>query len=70
MKEEELIKEYGIEFAIEKLAQEISEKIREYKKSKDKNTQKEIIILLHDREKAYNGDMETIKKYVKIMGKI
>lgn len=70
MKEEELIKEYGMEFAIEKLAQEISEKIREYKKSKDKNTQKEIIILLQDREKVYNGDMETIKKYVKIMGKI
>lgn len=67
MKEEELIKEYGIDFAIEEIAQRISEKIRQYKESKNTSVQKELITLLKDREKIYDNDITTIKKYVKKM---
>lgn len=67
LKEEELIKEYGIDFAIEEIAQRISEKIRQYKESKNTSVQKELITLLKDREKIYDNDITTIKKYVKKM---
>lgn len=61
---EEIGKEFEIEFAIEKLAQEMRKKLDEYAKTKDKESQKEIMMLLEDREKIYSNDNEVIKKYL------
>lgn len=60
---DELVLEYGIELAIEKIAPMISEKIKEYKKTRKESTNYELAELLKDREKIYSNDMETIKKY-------
>lgn len=63
MKQEELIKEYGIEIAIEKVAIKITEKTKMYKDSKDEKIKEELVKLLQDREKIYDNDIKTIKKY-------
>lgn len=59
----ELLLEYGMEIAIEKIAPIISEKIKEYKKTRKEETRYEIAELLKDREKIYSNDINTIKKY-------
>ena len=59
-----IIDEYGIEFAQDKIILQIKEKIEEYKVTKDKNVQKQLVQLLEDREKIYSNDKETIKKYI------
>lgn len=64
--EEELLKEHGIDLAIELITIKISKKMDEYKQNKDKEIEKELATLLNDKEKIYLGDMETIKKYVKM----
>ena len=62
----EIIEKCGMELATEKVVLLISKKIDEYEKKKDKNIIKEVANLLNDREKIYNNDNETIKKYIKI----
>jgi len=64
MEPDEIIKEYGIEFAIEKVAKQINKKINEYKDNKDKEVQNELTKLLEDRDKIYSNDIETIRKYL------
>ena len=64
--EEKLLNEYGIEFGIEIITKKISQKMDEYRKTKDQQVEKELAILINDKEKIYKGDIETIKKYVKI----
>lgn len=61
---EDINKEFEIEFAIEKLAQEMRRKLDQYRETKDKEIQKEIMKLLEDREKIYSNDNEVIKKYL------
>lgn len=67
MNADDMIKEYGIDFAVETIAKEISKKIDKYKETKDKESEKELARLLYDRKKIYENDLETIKKYVKLM---
>ena len=62
----EIIEKCGMELATEEVILLISKKIDEYEKKKDKNIIKEVANLLNDREKIYNNDNETIKKYIKI----
>ena len=66
--EEKLIEEYGLELAIEKVAQMITEKIDMYKETNDEEKMKELTELILDREKIYKNDKETIKKYLKDSG--
>mgnify|MGYP005771402125 CR=1 FL=1 len=61
---EDISKEFEIEFAIEKLAREMRKKLDQYRETKDKEIQKEIMKLLEDREKIYSNDNEVIKKYL------
>ncbi len=64
MNKEDIINEHGIELVIEQLALLISEKMDEFKKTRDKNVERELSILLVDRDKVYNNDKETIEKYL------
>ena len=68
MEQEKLIEEYGLELAIEKVAQMITEKIDMYKETNDEEKMKELTELSLDREKIYKNDKETIKKYLKDSG--
>lgn len=68
MEQEKLIEEYGLELAIEKVAQMITEKIDMYKETNEKEKMKELTELILDREKIYKNDKETIKKYLKDIG--
>lgn len=68
MEQEKLIEEYGLELAIEKVAQMITEKIDMYKETNDEEKMKELTKLILDREKIYKNDKETIKKYLKDSG--
>lgn len=68
MEEEQIIEEFGIEFAIETLAPKITQEIEKYKKSKDEKSAKRLAELLEDRRKIYANDKDTIRKYVKING--
>lgn len=68
MEQEKLIEEYGLELAIEKIAQMITEKIDMYKETNEKEKMKELTELILDREKIYKNDKETIKKYLKDIG--
>jgi hypothetical protein len=65
MDDEKLLDEYGMEFAIQNIAQKIAQKMDEYKDKKDEESQKELAMLLQDRQKIYLEDKETIKKYLK-----
>ena len=64
MDNNDIIKEYGIEFAIEKLAPKIAQKIKEYSETKDEKIKEELAILIKDRDNIYSGDRETIKRYL------
>ena len=64
MELEEIIKEFGIEIAIEKITPKIKEKIDEYTKTKDENVKKELAELLEDRDNIYSNNEEVIRKYV------
>mgnify|MGYP004728547855 FL=1 len=68
MEQEKLIEEYGLELAIEKVAQMITEKIDMYKETNDEEKMKDLTELILDREKIYKNDKETIKKYLKDSG--
>ncbi|HJJ05731.1 MAG TPA: hypothetical protein OIM45_07860 [Clostridiaceae bacterium] len=68
MEREKLIEEFGLELAIEKVAQMITEKIDMYKETNEKEKMKELTELILDREKIYKNDKETIKKYLKDSG--
>ena len=60
----DVIKEHGIELAIERITELISKKIDEYQKTREKEVQNELSVLLEDRNKIYNNDRETINKYL------
>ncbi len=60
---DEILKEYGMKIAIEKISPLIADKIREYKNNRDEKINHELIQLLNDRDKIYDNDLETIKKY-------
>ena len=66
MKEEDVLKEYGIEFAIETITPLIKQKMEEGKKTIDYKTIKELAELLKDGDEIYNNNIEIIKKYVKL----
>lgn len=66
MKKEEVLKEYGIEFAIETITPLIKQKMEEYKTTRSETAEKELADLLKDRNEIYNNNVEVIKKYVKI----
>ena len=55
MEQEKLIEEYGLELAIEKVAQMITEKIDMYKETNDEEKMKELTELILDREKIYKN---------------
>ncbi len=61
---EKNIDDYGIELAIQKITPKITEKIKIYIKTKDKNVQKELAQLLVDRDNIYRNNKDTIKKYL------
>ena len=65
MNEDEIIREYGIEFAIETISLQISDKMEEYKNKHDEKSKEELAKLLENREKIYNGNKEIIRKYLK-----
>ncbi len=65
MDKSEIFKDFEVEASIENLIQKISQKIEEYKSKKDEKTKKELAQLIEDRNKIYNLDEETIKKYIK-----
>ena len=65
MDEDEIIKEYGIEFAIESIATRISQKMDEYKNKHDEKSKKELTKLIEDREMIYKGNKDVIRKYLK-----
>lgn len=61
---EKIINEFGIEFAIQKIAPMITEKLIEYKKKPTKNLKEQLIQLISDRDAIYSNDKEVIKKYI------
>ena len=61
---DEILKEYGMKIAIEKISPLIADKIREYKNNRDEKINHELIQLLNDRDKIYDNDLETIKNIV------
>lgn len=63
---DKIINECGIEIGIDNVIQEISNKIYDYKSNRNENTLKEIQQLLQDRDKIYNFDKETTRKYLNI----
>ena len=65
MDNEKLIKEFGIEIAIEKIAQKITELTEQYKENKNKDLKKQILDLMKDRDKIYQNDKDVIMKYCK-----
>ena len=65
MNEDKIIEEFGIEFAIQNISSIISKKIDEYKKSKSKDIEEQLVELLKDKEKIYDNNKEIIKKYLK-----
>ena len=66
MKKEDVLKEYGIEFAIETITPLIKQKMAEYKETRDNKLVIELANLLKDRDEIYNNNTDVIKKYVKI----
>lgn len=67
MEQEKLIEEYGLELAIEKVAQMITEKIDMYKETNDEEKMKELTELILDREKYIKWQRNN-KKYLKDSG--
>lgn len=63
MDKEEMIKEYGIEIAIEKIAQMITEVTEQYKKTREENLKEQLLNLIKDRDRVYNNDKDIIRKY-------
>ena len=62
--QEDIINEFGIEFAIQKIAPKIAEKLNEYQKNPTKELKDELIQLISDRDAIYSNDKEIIKKYI------
>ena len=62
--EEEVINEFGIEFAIQRIAPKITEKLIEYNNKPTKKLKEEVIQLISDRDAIYSNDKEVIKKYI------
>lgn len=60
----QIIDDYGIELAIQKITPKIAEKVKIYKETKDKNVQKELAQLLVDRDNIYRNNKDIIKKYL------
>lgn len=63
MDKEEMIKEYGIEIAIEKISQMLVEVTEKYKKTREENLKEQLLNLIKDRDKVYNNDKDIIRKY-------
>lgn len=61
---EDILNEFGIEFAIQKVSPQIAEKLIEYNKKPTKKLKEEIIQLILDRDDIYSNDKEVIKKYI------
>lgn len=66
MKKEDVLKEYGIEFAIETITPLIKQKMEEYKTTRNESAEKELADLLKDRDEIYKNNTDVIKRYVKI----
>jgi len=66
MSEDDIINEYGIDFAIESITCLISQKMDEYKNTRDQKIQEELSNLIEERNKIYNNDEEIIRKYLKL----
>lgn len=69
MNQEDVVNEHGIELAIGEIALIISQKIDEFKITRDKKIEQELSELIDDRNKIYNNDKETIKKYLNMRRK-
>ena len=65
MDQDKLIEESAIKISIQKIALKINDKMQQYKKTKDKKIESELVELFKDRDLAYSNDKETIKKYLK-----
>lgn len=65
MNENDIIEEFGIEFAIQNIALIISKKFDEYKNNKSEIVRNELVKLIIDKEKIYANDKNTIRKYIK-----
>ena len=61
---DDIINEFGIKLAIQKIAPLITEKLKEYSKKPTKELKKEIIELISDRDAIYSNDKEVIRKYL------
>ena len=62
--EDDIINEFEIDFAIQKIAPKITEKLMEYNKKPTKELKKEIIQLISERDAIYSNDKEVIRKYL------
>ena len=69
MDQDKLIEESAIKISIQKIALKINDKLQQYKKTKDKKIESELVELFKDRDLAYSNDKETIKKYLKSRSK-
>lgn len=69
MDQNKLIEESAIKISIQKIALKINDKMQQYKKTKDKKIESELVELFKDRDLAYSNDKETIKKYLKSRSK-
>lgn len=69
MDQDKLIEESAIKISIQKIALKINDKMQQYKKTKDKKIESELVELFKDRDLAYSNDKETIKKYLKSRSK-
>jgi len=66
LKEKNIFKEYKMEVAIDNVIEQIAQEINKYIRTKDKNSIKELAVLIRDRDRIYNNNEETINKYVKM----
>lgn len=65
MEKDKLLEESAIDICIQKIAQEVNEKMIEYEKSKNNDIKLKIIELIKDRDLVYGNDKETIEKYIR-----
>ena len=62
--QKDIINEFGMKFAIQKIAPQIAEKLMEYNKKPTKDLKTEIVQLISDRDAIYSNDKEVIRKYI------
>lgn len=64
MEKDKLLEDSSIDICIQKISQEITEKMLEYEKNKNNEIKLKIIELIKDRDLIYSNDKKTIKKYL------